>query len=134
MNSYIRYTLFPAIVALLIFYLTCIVNVESIPVPEKVFQYDKVAHFGMFFALSSIIYFDYYRLHNGKPSIIKWLFVGLIVPVIYGGVIEILQEKYFGRSGDVMDFVADALGSLAATALAFIYLIRKRKREKKVSL
>ena len=134
MNSYIRYTLIPGIVALLIFYLTCIVNVDSIPVPKKIFQFDKVAHFGMFFFLSLVIYFDYYRLHNGKPKMYKWLFLGLIVPIIYGGVIEILQEKYFGRSGDVMDFVADALGSLTATAVLFFYIRRKRKREKKVSL
>ena len=134
MNSYIRYTLIPGIVALLIFYLTCIVNVDSIPVPEKVFQYDKVAHFGMFFVLSAVIYFDYYRLHNGKPSKVRWIFLGLIVPVIYGGVIEIVQDRFFGRSGELMDFVADTLGSLTATALVFLYMRRKRKQEKNLSL
>ena len=134
MNSYIRYTLFPAIVVLLIFYVTCIVNVESIPVPDKVFEYDKIAHFGMFFVLSAVIYFDYYRLHNGKPRKLRLLFMGLILPVIYGGLIEIVQDHFFGRSGELMDFVADALGSLTATVLTFFYLMRKRKREKKVSL
>lgn len=128
MSSYVRYTVIPGIVALLIFYLTCIVNVESIPVPEKVFQYDKVAHFGMFFVLSATIYYDYYKLHKGQPNKLRWVFLGFVVPVIYGGVIEIVQEQFFGRSGDLMDFVADALGSLAATLLAFIYLNMKRKR------
>ena len=128
MSSYVRYSLIPGIVALLIFYLTCIVNVDSIPVPEKVFQYDKIVHFGMFFVLSATIYYDYYKLHKQRPNKLRWVFFGLIVPVVYGGVIEIVQERFFSRSGDLMDFVADALGSLAATLLAFIYLNMKRKR------
>lgn len=127
MSSYIRYTLIPAIVALVIFYLTCIVNVDSIPGSDSLLQYDKIAHFGMFFVLSSAIYYDYYRLHLGKPNKFKWIIYGLIVPVVYGGLIEIVQDNFFGRSGEVMDFVADALGSLAATALAFIFLKMKRK-------
>ena len=128
MSSYIRYTLIPAILALVIFYLTCIVNVDSIPGASSFLQFDKLAHFGMFFALSSAIYFDYYRLHLGNPNKFKWILYGLIIPVIYGGLIEIVQENFFGRSGEVMDFVADILGSLSATALAFIYINMKRKR------
>lgn len=127
MSSYVRYAIIPGIVALLIFYLTCIVNVESLPVPEKVFQYDKIAHFGMFFALSAVIYFDYYRLHKGKPNKVRWILLGLVVPVIYGGLIEIIQEQFFGRSGELMDFVADFLGSLTATFFAFVFVKMKRK-------
>ena len=127
MSSYIRYTLIPAVVAIVIFYLTCIVNVESIPVSESLLHYDKIAHFGMFFVLSAAIYYDYYRLHHGKPNKLKWVLLGLIVPVIYGGLIEIVQQNYFGRSGDLMDFLADSLGSLTATAIAFLYLKRKGK-------
>lgn len=128
MRSSIRYIILPALVALVIFYMTCIVKVDSIPVPKKILQYDKLAHFGMFFTLSAAIYFDYYRLHKSKPSKLRWLLFGLIIPVIYGGVIEIVQEHFFARSGDWMDFLADSLGSLSATAIAFIYLNRKQKQ------
>ena len=128
MSSYIRYTLIPAIVALVIFYLTCIVNVDSIPASDRILQFDKLAHFGMFFVLSSAIYYDYYRLHKGKPNKFRWVLFGLIIPVIYGGLIEIVQENFFGRSGEMMDFIADSLGSLSATVLAFIYINIKRKR------
>ena len=131
MSSYIRYTLIPAIVALVIFYMTCIVNVDSIPVPSKFFQFDKLAHFGMFFALSAAIYYDYYHLHKTKPNKLRWVFFGLIVPVIYGGLIEIAQQNFFGRSGELMDFVADSLGSLTATVIAFIYINMKKKSSKK---
>ena len=119
MRSSIRYITLPSLVALVIFYLTCIVKVESIPVSDKVLQYDKLVHFAMFFGLSMAIYFYYYLKHKGKPNQLRWLFFGLVLPIIYGGLIEIAPENFFSRSGDWYDFYADALGSLVATALAF---------------
>lgn len=127
MRSSVRYILLPGLVALVIFYLTCIVNVESIPVSKKVLQYDKLAHFGMFFALSAAIYFYYYLKHNGKPNRFRWVLFGLIIPVVYGGLIEIAQENFFSRSGDWYDFFADALGSLSATVIAFYFLYKRAK-------
>ncbi len=127
MRSSLRYVVLPAFVALIIFYMTCLVNVDSIPGSRRLLQYDKLAHFCMFFGLSAVVYFDYYRLHKGNPSKYRWLFFGLVIPVLYGGVIEIVQEHFFSRSGDWMDFVADFLGSLSATALAFVYLKTRRK-------
>ncbi len=128
MRSSIRYIIMPGIIALAIFYLTCIVNVDSIPVPDRVLHYDKLAHFGMFFVLSGAIYFDYYHFHKGKPNKFMWVLLGLVIPVIYGGAIEIVQEQFFSRSGEWMDFVADALGSLSATVIALIYVYVKPKQ------
>jgi len=128
MRSSFRYIVLPAVIALVIFYLTCIVSVDSIPGPRSMLQYDKLAHFGMFFSLSAAIYYDYYRLHKGRPNKLKWLLFGLVMPVIYGGVIEIVQQNYFLRSGEFLDFAADSLGSLSATILAFIYVKMRRKQ------
>ena len=127
MRSSIRYIIFPGLIALLIFYLTCIVNVDSIPVPEKMFQYDKLVHFGMFFALSAAVFIDYYLKHGGKPNGYRWLLFGLVIPVIYGGLIEIAQENFFSRSGDWYDFIADAMGSMSATIIALFYVYVKPK-------
>ena len=128
MRSSIRYVILPGLIALVIFYMTCIVNVDSIPGSKRLLQYDKLAHFGMFFALSGAIFFDYYRLHKGRPSKFKWLLFGLVIPIIYGGLIEIIQEHFFSRTGDWMDFVADSLGSISATVIAFAYMKKKRKQ------
>lgn len=127
MRSSLRYIILPGLIALVIFYFTCLVNVESIPASPSLLKHDKLAHFGMFFILSGAIYFDYYRMHKGKPRKSRWIFFGLILPVIYGGVIEIVQEHFFSRSGEWMDFVADSLGSLSATLLAFLYLNKKNR-------
>lgn len=128
MRSSIRYIIFPGLIALVIFYLTCIVDVESIPVPEKVFQYDKLVHFAMFFALSAAVFVDYYLKHKGKPNGYRWLLFGLVIPVIYGGLIEVAQENFFARSGDLYDFIADAMGSMSATIVALFYVYVRPKK------
>lgn len=128
MQSSIRYIIFPGLIALVIFYLTCIVEVESIPVPGKVFQYDKLVHFGMFFALSGAVYIDYYLKHKGRPNGYKWLMFGLIIPILYGGLIEVAQENFFSRSGDLYDFVADTMGAMSATIIALFYVYIKPKQ------
>ena len=128
MRSSIRYIIFPGLIALVIFYLTCIIDVDSIPVPEKVFQYDKLVHFAMFFALSAAVFVDYYLKHKGKPNGYRWLLFGLVIPVIYGGLIEIAQENFFARSGDLYDFIADAMGSMSATIIALFYVYVRPKK------
>ena len=128
MRSSIRYIIFPGLIALVIFYLTCIIDVDSIPVPEKVFQYDKLVHFAMFFALSAAVFVDYYLKHKGKPNGYRWLLFGLVIPVIYGGLIEIAQENFFARSGDLDDFLTDAMGSMSATIIALSYVYVRPKK------
>ncbi|NLZ95179.1 MAG: VanZ family protein [Bacteroidales bacterium] len=128
MRSSIRYIIFPGLIALVIFYLTCIVDVDSIPVPERMFQYDKLVHFAMFFALSAAVFIDYYLKHGGKPNGYKWLLFGLVIPVIYGGLIEVAQENFFSRSGDWYDFIANSMGSMTATITALFYVYIKPKQ------
>ncbi len=128
MQSSFRYIVLPSLVALVIFYFTCIVDVDSIPAPKSLLEYDKLAHFGMFFALSGVIYIDYYLKHQGNPNGYKWLLFGLILPVIYGGLIEIAQENFFARTGDLYDFIADAMGSMSATIIALFYVYVRPKQ------
>ena len=49
----------------------------------------------------------------------KLVVFAILVPIIYGGLIEIIQAEYFpGRSGDWYDFLADALGVLASLPIS----------------
>lgn len=57
----------------------------------------------------------------------------IIVPIIYGGIIEIVQYKYFpGRSGDWYDLLADTLGVLSSIPLSlwFRKIILKKEESK----
>ena len=135
MNNYLRHILLPFFVGFLIFTVTCLIRSEDVPQLPQLVAWDKIAHFGMFFVLSSVSLFDYYRLHNGRPGIIRWVFWGFVLPVIYGAAIELMQKYFFSsRSAELADFLADLLGSLTAWLIALFLYKKNRKQEKKLSL
>ena len=73
-----------------------------------------------------------YYIYDKKGNInLKLMILGAIaVPIIYGGLIEIIQSNYFPpREGDWFDFLADTLGSLTTlpVALYFKAFLLKRK-------
>lgn len=128
MCNLIRYTLLPLLIGAIIFIVTCLITPEQVPEMPKDVLWDKLAHFGMFFLLSAISMYYYFKLHKSNPLILKWIFWGFIIPVIYGGLIELLQKYVFSyRGAEWGDWVADILGSLTATIFAIIFL-KKRKR------
>ena len=52
-------------------------------------------------------------LRNGP----RWLVVALL-PMLYGGLIEVIQEKYFyPRTGDWYDWLADSVGVILGLAI-----------------
>ena len=95
MRTLFRYMLLPFLVGLIIFTGTCLIGPESVPDMPRGVPWDKVVHFGMFFLLSAVSLFDYYKLHEGEPSIFRWMLWGFMIPVIYGGGIELLQKYIF---------------------------------------
>lgn len=131
MKKSIRYLLLPIFVVLLIFTGTCLISTADIPSVSSGLPWDKVVHFGMFFVLSFVNLIDYYKLCDGRPPIWRWILWGFVLPVIYGGLIEILQENFFERSGDWLDFIADVLGSATATIFTlFMYKLFTDKEKK----
>lgn len=135
MNSYLRHILLPAIVGLVIFTVTCLISSNDVPDLPKIVAWDKIVHFGMFFLLSAVALFDYFRLHQGKPKMSRWIFWGFVLPVIYGGIIELMQKYFFvSRSAEWGDFIADILGSGTALIIALFLYNKFRSKEKQVSL
>lgn len=131
MKILIRYTFLPLLTGLLIFIATCLIGSSSIPdMPGKI-AWDKLVHFFMFFFLSMVSLVDYFRLHKGAPRFIRWIFWGFVLPVLYGGIIELLQKYFFpSRSAEWADWGADILGSLIATFV--VVLLSKRKYGRKI--
>ncbi|MCC5450965.1 VanZ family protein [Rheinheimera sp. UJ51] len=68
----------------------------------KIENLDKVAHFGIFFVLSGLIW-------KGFRAVF-WKI--LLLLAIYGALIEVIQENYTRRTGDFWDWVADMAGVL----------------------
>lgn len=119
-----RYSIVPFVISLIILYLCCFIPGNDIPDVELEFliPIDKIVHFCMYLGLSGATAINYIYGKKGHININKLIIGAFLLPIIYGGVIEILQDRYFeGRSGDWFDFLADLLGSLAAYPIALYY-------------
>ena len=69
---------------------------------------DKVVHILMYLTLSVVLMWD---LHRDKCPMKRAIIWSTVLPTVYGGVIELLQEYYFPpRTGDVWDWMADIFG------------------------
>lgn len=81
----------------------------------------------MYGGMTATWFYEYFRQHGLKGMQLKTVqtdtldwglcrIFGLYYPIILGGLVEVLQEYCTNhrRSGDVIDWIADALGSLLA--------------------
>ncbi len=75
-------------------------------------HFDKIVHFLMYFTLAFVFMFEYYIHHHKSISKISSI---LILPLIYGGLMEVLQITITSyRSGDWWDMLANGSGIFAA--------------------
>lgn len=112
-----KYTWPPTIIAAIIFYLCCLIPPKDIPEVNIDFfiPTDKIVHFLMFFGLAGVASFNYIYDKKGHIIILKLILFAVLIPIIYGGLIEIIQAEFVqGRSGEWCDFLADALGAIAS--------------------
>lgn len=85
---------------------------------------DKVVHFVMFFSVAACFYLDFGRtnMFSGKLKLGLFCF---FIALVLGGFIEIMQfAMNLGRSGDVVDWAADAVGALIGIALSRFYMFK----------
>lgn len=89
---------------------------------------DKWIHGIMYLVLVLVLLLDskrvwWYQTGNGVRGFWakKWWLVISIISIMYGGLIEILQERYFyPRVGDWMDWLADCIGVLVGMCIWFV--------------
>lgn len=122
--SLIRYSVVPLFISLVILYLCCFIPAKDIP--EVSFEFfipmDKIVHFCMYLGLSGATAINYIHGERGLVNNYKLLIIAFLLPILYGGFIEILQHYFFPpRAGDWFDFLADLLGSLTALPIALHY-------------
>lgn len=79
---------------------------------------DKAVHLFLFAGMAFLLAWIYHFSYTGT-------IVAIIVSCIYGLIIEWIQWKFVaGRSAEIADFVADAIGALS---LLVFYYIKKEK-------
>jgi VanZ family protein len=104
-------------------------NTNSLPT-VKVNNFDKLIHCLMTVGLSIIVFFNQTLYFKRVRTIRRIWFATWLIPVIYTGGIEILQEVASTyRSGDWVDFWASmagaAMGFIANCAINKYFLIKK---------
>ncbi len=91
---------------------------------------DKIAHICMYGGLELVIWIEYLR-HHDNLDFIKVLLLGIITPIMLGGLMEIAQMKLTqGRSGEWADLLADSIGVLLGAAVGYFAIrtfFRKRR-------
>lgn len=103
----------------------CFINVPDSPL-SHISLIDKWTHILMYFVLTMCAGFEYTKA-NKQAKVSRLLLYTWLLPVVMGGLIEIMQANCTGgrRSGDWLDFYADAIGSTIAFLIG-ILLVRYR--------
>lgn len=122
---------YPITCLLIVFiWIMCFGTPPSTPL-DNVTLIDKWVHTGMFTFLCGTMWFEYIRKHNviirARLVVFAWL-----LPIVMGGAIELLQAYCTGgrRSGEFLDFVADAIGVTIAFISGVLW-VKYRARGKK---
>lgn len=108
----------------------CILVLSLVPIPEMpemetVPLVDKWVHFLMYGGLLVAVWLDWFW-KKCKPTVWKSV-VAIVFGIVLGGVIELIQP-YVMRSCEVLDFVADAIGTVLGCLvgwLTFVILSRR---------
>ena len=108
-------------------WILCFMTIPETPLSSVRFI-DKWTHSLIYFVLGISISLEYLRNTN-QPNpkfIIVWVW---LMPIIMGGLIEVLQSYCTNgnRSGEWLDFFADAIGSTIAVLIG-ILLVRYRAK------
>jgi VanZ family protein len=90
---------------------------------------DKVAHMGMYFVMSALLWWESWRNYKERIKVCYAWVGAFLYPVLFSGIIELLQE--YGtrhRGGDPLDLLANAVGVALASLIAS-YLLRSKVRK-----
>ena len=90
---------------------------------------DKLVHFAMFFPFPILGFLTFQSLSNGRIKPLLLVCVVLLAGLAVAAATEIGQSMTEYRSGDPMDFLADALSlTTASLAVLVVHLLRKNKK------
>ncbi len=129
-SRFLRYQL-PALV-----WAACIFVASSLPArifPSlRIFQYDKIIHFTLFFILGIFVYRALDLFWAEKKFSWSRAFSAIVLVTLYGGLDEYHQRFVPGRTADVLDAMSDTVGGIVAMAVILIYtLVRSTKHGRK---
>ena len=103
-----------SIVWAIIIFVLCTMPQRDLP-QIKIPNIDKIAHFGCFLILSVFLSLLFH--FKTRSSYLCIVLFSTLLAFIYGGSIEIMQSRFFNRTGDVKDLIADVLGGFVGALM-----------------
>lgn len=102
---------------LVLIWVACFIDVPDTPL-KNVTLIDKWTHITMYLVLGLAIGWEG-TLRHRKADMAGLVIKVLVLPALMGGLIEVLQANCTGgrRSGEWLDFAADAVGAAVALAI-----------------
>lgn len=97
-----------------------LIPVPEVPELEDVPFFDKWVHFVMYGALTLAMWTDWWRMERWTVPSLKFIIVSFAFPALWGGLMELAQAYLTTcRSGDWLDFYADAFGALLGLLISY---------------
>ena len=90
---------------------------------------DKLVHTGMYFVMASLLWWEFYKGQKNTHAPIWHAWVGaFLCPLLYGGIVELLQEYCTEhRGGEWLDFAANSAGVIIAAVVGYYFLPKMLK-------
>ncbi|MCL2327762.1 MAG: VanZ family protein [Bacteroidetes bacterium] len=117
--QFIKKYFFSIVVAIGIFYLSTTTSSALSKVP-KIEGLDKIVHFLMYAGFAFVLLWENW----GKKAILRYI-VAIAFPILYGGLMEIIQQFFPPRTTDFFDFLANTAGVLVGYFVAWWFFKRK---------
>ena len=90
---------------------------------------DKVVHLLMYATFAFLCLWGYRKqfIANGIVYKKRAILLALVISIAYGGLTELMQEYLVpSRTGDWIDFAADAVGTLVGVAIFYLFYRQKK--------
>jgi VanZ family protein len=98
-------------------------SVPTIQIPHL----DKIVHFTFYFVAAILGLFSFRMRIREGASLKKFMIVMLLLLVIFGIIIEVIQDRYTtSRAGDVFDALANTIGTLVGVLTAKMLFSSKK--------
>lgn len=114
----------PAIIWTIILAVLMLLPQDAFP-ESKLLSYDKLAHISVFAVFSVLVLSGYAIRSKDKDNKTKHRKQALTICLVYGLLLEVLQQFVPGRMSDIYDLVANFIGALLGV-IVFTFFIKNK--------
>ena len=115
---------------IIVIWILCLMPIPETPLSD-INMVDKWTHFVMYGGWCAVLWIEY-GLHHHTINKKRTFLYAFIFPILMGGLIEIMQHYCTrgNRSGEFIDFVADAIGVVLGALIGIPLALKISKRNR----